>query len=394
VASVPYDVVTAAEARDRVAGNEFSFLRVLRPEVDLPPEIDPYDDRVYAQAKANLDRLIERGILARDETPSIYLYRQVMNHEAQIGVVCSCHLDDYANDVIKKHEKTRPDKEDDRTRHVLAVNANTGPVFMTYRDDPIMDDLIERGVNRRPVYHFDADDGVTHTVWVVDDADEVAAFVEAFGRIPCAYVADGHHRSASAARAGATLREANPDHDGSEEYNWFLSVLFPAEQLRILPYHRVVRDLGGRSVEETLDLLRGAGTLTPTDDPNVERPGVFCLLVGDAGWHRLELDPGSIDRSDPVASLDVALLHERVLAPVFGIGDERTDPRIDFVGGIRGTEELERRVAEGTAAAAISLHATSIEQLLAVADAGLVMPPKSTWFEPKLRSGLFVHELS
>jgi uncharacterized protein (DUF1015 family) len=389
VASVPYDVVNTTEARELAADNPLSFLHVVRPEIDLPEGTSVYDDAVYAKAKQNLDKLMADGALVREDSPRLYLYRQVMNGRSQIGLVCCCHIDDYANDLIKKHEKTRKQKEDDRTRHVLTLNANTGPVFLTYRDVASIDDQVERDVNDTPLFHFDAPDGVTHTVWSVADAKP---YVDAFRAVPCAYVADGHHRSASAARAGAERREANPNHSGDEEYNWFLTVLFPATQLNILPYNRVLFDLNGLAPEQVLERLVAVGEMKKTDNPSPERPGVFCFYL-DGGWQRLELDPASIDQSHPINSLDVALLQDRVLEPLFGISDPRTDERIDFVGGIRGTKELEKRVDSGEAKLAVSMHPTTIEQLLAVADAGLVMPPKSTWFEPKLRSGLFVHSL-
>ncbi|MDY7110055.1 MAG: DUF1015 family protein [Planctomycetota bacterium] len=389
VASVPYDVVNSAEARRLAEGNPVSFLHVVKPEIDLPEGTDLYDDAVYAKAAENLRKFIDDGTLVREEKPALYLYRQVMDHRAQIGLVACCHIDDYANDLIKKHEKTRREKEDDRTRHVKTLNANTGPVFLTYRDRVAIDQLVEEDTNARPLYHFDAPDGVTHTVWVVSDPRR---YVEAFGEVPCAYVADGHHRSASAARAGAEKREANPNHTGDEEYNWFLAVLFPAGQLNILPYNRLVHDLNGQTAEQVLDRLREVGSRRETDDPDPEKPGVFCFYLAGR-WHRLELDPATIDKSDPIETLDVSLLQNRVLEPIFDIDDPRTSDRIDFVGGIRGTGELARRVDSGEAAVGISIHATTIDQLLSVADAGLVMPPKSTWFEPKLRSGLFVHTL-
>jgi uncharacterized protein (DUF1015 family) len=385
----PYDVVTVDEARAVAVGNPVSFMPVIRPEIDLPASTDPHDDAVYARARENLDRLRAERVLVRDDAARVYLYRQVMQHRRQIGLVCCCHIDDYATNVIRKHEHTRREKEDDRTRHVLATNANTGPVFLTYRDDATLDLQIARDTNNRPFCHFDAPDGVTHTVWDVADP---RPYVDAFAALPCAYVADGHHRTASAVRAGATRRDENPAHTGDEEYNWFLTVLFPASQLHILPYHRVIRDLGGRSPDDVRNALGGVGTLTATTDPDPGRPGAFCLRFAD-GWWRLEIDPATIDASDPVASLDVALLQDRVLAPVFGIEDVRADPRIDFVGGIRGTETLNALVESSAAAVAIAMNATTIEQLMTVSDADEVMPPKSTWFEPKLRSGLFVHEL-
>ena len=389
VASVPYDVITSAEARELAKDNPLSFLHVVKPEIDLPETTNLYDDSVYAKARENLDRFISDGTLSREAEPKLYLYRQVMDHRAQIGLVCCCHIDDYAANVIKKHEKTRQDKEDDRTRHVKTLNANTGPVFLTYRDQAAIDALVENDMNARPLYHFDAADGVTHTIWTIENP---SPYVEAFKQVPCASVADGHHRSASAARAGAERRGANPDHTGQEEYNWFLTVLFPAGQLNILPYNRVVKDLNNQTPLAVLRRLRELGKLSETKDPSPDRPGVFCFYV-DGVWHRLELQESLIDEADPVHSLDVAVLQQHVLAPIFGIDDPRTSDRIDFVGGIRGTDELEKRVNHGDAAVGISMHHTTIDQLLTVADAGLFMPPKSTWFEPKLRSGLFVHSL-
>ncbi len=389
VAAVPYDVVSRGEAAELARGNPHSFLHVGRSDIDLPESVDPYDSRIYTKARETLDRFIAEGALIRDPAPGLYLYRQVMDGRPQTGVVGCVHIDDYESNVIRKHEKTRPDKEDDRTRHVLTLNANAEPVFLTYRGQRRIDALAEPIMATAPLYDFTAPDGVRHTVWRVPDPE---ALVQAFDSIPYAYVADGHHRSASAWRAGKQLRAGTPSPSGTEEYNWFLAVLFPAQQLRILPYNRVVRDLSGLGVAGVLARLARIGRVTTTDDPSPPRPGTFCFyLVG--AWYRLELNESTIDRSDPIGSLDVSLLQDRVLAPVFGIGDPRTDKRIDFVGGIRGTAELGRRVDSGDMAIAFSLHPTSLEQLLAVADAGQVMPPKSTWFEPKLRSGLFVHEL-
>lgn len=389
VACVPYDVINTAEARELAKDSPISFLHVIRAEIDLPEDINPYDDAVYAKARENFQRFLSQGILTRDSQPRVYLYRQVMNHRPQIGLVCCCHIDDYANDIIKKHEKTRKDKEDDRTRHVLELNAHAEPVFLTYRDQPAIDKQVELDVNDRPLYHFVARDGVTHTIWEVADAQP---YVEAFKQVPCAYIADGHHRSASATRAGMERRAANPNHTGEEEYNWFLAVLFPASQLQILPYNRVVKDLNGLSPDEVLKRLGEVGSLSPTDSPTPSQPGTVCVYLNKS-WHQLTFDPASIDHSDPIGSLDVSLLQERVLEPILGVGDPRTDKRIDFVGGIRGTAELEQRVNSGEMAIAFSMYPTTIEQLMAVSDANHVMPPKSTWFEPKLRSGLLIHSL-
>jgi uncharacterized protein (DUF1015 family) len=389
VAAVPYDVVSRDEAAELARGNRHSFLHVGRSDIDLPEDTNPYDARVYTSAREALDRFAAEGVLLRDDRASLYLYRQIMDGRPQVGVVGCVHVDDYKRDVIRKHEKTRQDKEDDRTRHVLTLNANAEPVFLTYADRPEIDALVAPVVATAPLYDFTAPDGVRHTVWQVADP---APLVRAFGGVPHSYVADGHHRSASAWRAGKERRGKNPGHQGNEEYNWFLAVLFPASQLRIMAYNRVVRDLNGKTPAEFLAALGRVGQVTPTADPVPPRAGVCCVYL-DHCWHRLAFDERTIDRADPIGSLDVSLLQERVLAPLLGVGDPRTDKRIDFVGGIRGTAELERRVDSGEMAVAFSLHPTSVEQLMAVSDAGAIMPPKSTWFEPKLRSGLFVHTL-
>ncbi len=389
VAAVPYDVVNRAEAAELARGNPHSFLHVGRSDIDLPEDVDQYDPRIYAGARQALDRFIAEGTLLRDATPSLYVYRQVMDGRTQTGIVGCVHIDEYERDVIRKHEKTRQDKEDDRTRHVLTLNANAEPVFLTYRGHPAIDAQTESIVRAAPLYDFTAPDGVRHIVWRVPDPTPL---VGAFGEVPCAYVADGHHRSASAWRAGQELRARRPGGPGGAEYEWFLAVLFPAEQLRILPYNRLVKDLNGLSSSNALARLARAGHVRPTDDPMPARPGSFGFYL-EGAWYLLTLDEPTIDRSDPIRSLDVSLLQDRILAPILGIGDPRTDKRIDFVGGIRGTKELERRVDSGEMAIAFSLHPTTLDQLIAVSDAGQVMPPKSTWFEPKLRSGLFVHEL-
>jgi uncharacterized protein (DUF1015 family) len=389
VASVPYDVVNRAEAAELARGNPHSFLHVGRSDIDLPEDVDQHDPRIYDQARAALDRLQVEGTLRKDETPSLYLYRQVMDGRAQTGVVGCVHIDDYEQDVIRKHEKTRPDKEDDRTRHVLTLRANAEPVFLTYRGRAEIDRLVQPRLGAKPLYDFVAPDGVRHTVWRVDDP---APFVAAFGGIPHAYVADGHHRSASAWRAGKQLRARPGAEQGEAEHDWFLAVLFPAEQLRILPYNRVVRDLSGLGAAEALARIAHVGKVSVSDDPKPARPGEFRFFLAGR-WYRLELDEATINRLDPIGSLDVSLLQDRILGPILGIGDPRTDKRIDFVGGIRGTGELERRVTSGGMAIAFSLYPMTLEQLMAVSDAGQVMPPKSTWFEPKLKSGLFVHEL-
>jgi uncharacterized protein (DUF1015 family) len=389
VASVPYDVVNREEAVELARDNPYSFLHVGRSDIDLPEDTDPHDPRIYARAREALNQFISRRVLVREGARALYLYRQIMSGRAQTGLVGCVHIDDYEHDVIRKHEKTRQDKEDDRTRHVLTLGAHAEPVFLTYRGRTEIDVLSEPVLAMEPIYDFTAVDGVRHTVWRLPDAEP---WVEAFRAVPHAYVADGHHRSASAWRAGKELRAANPDHRGDEEYNWFLAVLFPADQLTILPYNRVVRDLNGKSPAEVLHALRDVGRLSPADHPRPPRPGTFCVYLADV-WYRVEFDEESIDRRDSIGSLDVSLLQDRVLGPILGIGDPRTDQRVDFVGGIRGTAELERLVKSGQMAIAFSLYPTTLEQLMAVSDVGAVMPPKSTWFEPKLRSGLFVHLL-
>lgn len=386
VASPPYDVVSRSEAATLARDNPLSFLHVGRAEIDLPDAVDAHDPRVYREARGALERLVAEGALRRDG-PALYLYREVMEGRAQIGVVGGVHVDDYEADVIRKHETTRPDKEDDRTRHVLALEAHAEPVLLLYRGRPELDRLVAAATAAPPVYDFSTADGVAHTVWRVDDP---APYRRAFAGVAHAYVADGHHRSASAWRAARELRARNVGHTGAEEYNWFPAALVPAEQLRILAYNRVVTDLAGRAPAAVLAELGRVGRLAVTDDPVPPGPATFCVYLGGR-WHRLELAEDSIDRSDPIRALDVSLLQERVLGPVLGIADQRTDTRIDFVGGIRGPRALAARVDAGEAALGISLHPTTVEQLMIVSDAGRIMPPKSTWFEPKLLSGLFVH---
>ncbi len=389
VAAPPYDVVSRSEAAELAQGNPFSFLRVGRSDIDLPPDLDPHDERVYLKARDNLRAFMIDGTLIQEPTPSLYLYELTLGARSQVGVVGCVNIDDYEQDVIRKHERTRKDKEDDRTRHVLTLGANAEPVFLTFSGQPIIDRLNAVEMAGRPLYDFSSADRVRHRVWRIGN---VEPYVDAFRRIPVAYVADGHHRSASAWRAGRELRAENPHHTGDEEYNWFLAVLFPANQLAILPYNRVVKDLNGLSPEALLARLAELGSVAPTANPSPERSGVIAVYL-DGAWHRLELDPASINTEDPIKSLDADLLYDRILEPILGIGDIRSDPRIDFVGGGRGTAELERRVDSGEAAVAFSLYPVQIEQVMAVSDGGGIMPPKSTWFEPKLKSGLFVHTL-
>jgi len=385
VACVPYDVVDRAEAATLAAGNPLSLLHVDRAEIDLPESTDPYSPAVYAKARENFDRMVAEGTLVREPRGQIYLYRQTMGAHSQTGLVAVCHIDDYENDIIRKHEKTRQAKEDDRTRLISTLAANTGPVFLTYRGLPDIDAIVAADTSLPPAFDFVAPDGIRHTAWRATDPDALAAH---FSAVPLAYVADGHHRSASAARVGRERRLANPHHSGLEDYNWFLCVLFPADQLQILPYNRVVADLAGKSPAGFLDAVRARFEATDSAPARPAAPGHVSMFL-DGKWHGLALR--APEGADPVSRLDVSLLQDGLLEPLLGIADPRTDERIDFVGGIRGTSELEDRVRSGRAAVAFSMYPVTVDQLIDIADAGQIMPPKSTWFEPKLRSGLFIH---
>lgn len=390
VASVPYDVVNTEEARALAGDNPHSFLRVVRAEIEFPAGTDPYGDEIYAKSKENLDRLQSEEILVREPEPCIYLYRQIMNGHSQIGITLACHIEDYENDIIRKHEKTRPVKENDRTRLTDTLSANTGPVFLTYKDVDGIDSFVESWVaDNDPTIDFVDDVDVQHTVWRVPES-AAGPILSAFEAVPLSYVADGHHRSASAARVGKERREANPDHDGTENYNWFLSVLFPASQLKILSYNRVVRDLNGLSADGFLKKITESFRVDSNGQKTPESSESLCVYV-DGGWHHLSWDP--VESDNPIDRLDVSVLQEELLTPILGIGDPRTDDRIDFIGGIRGTDELERKVDSDDWAVAFSLYPTTVDQLIDIADAGEIMPPKSTWFEPKLRSGLFIYTL-
>jgi uncharacterized protein (DUF1015 family) len=393
VASPPYDVLSSAEARAMVEGNPLSFLHVVKPEIDLPEDTDVYAPEVYAKGAENLGRLIGDGILVREQEPSLYLYRQRMGDHVQTGLVAGASVDEYEADLIKKHEHTRPKKEDDRTRHIDALDANTGPVFLTYHARPEIDELVERLTASSPSYDFKAPDGIQHVLWVVDDAADRDALVGAFGKVPELYVADGHHRSAAATRIRTLRRDANPNHTGDEAYNFFLTVIFPHDQMMILDYNRVVRDLAGKDADSLLDAARVSFAVEAVADGKPAMARTFGMYL-DGTWYRLTAKDGTYPYDDPVRGLDVAILQDNLLTPALEIGDPRSDERIDFVGGIRGLAELERLVDSGEWAVAFALFPTSIEQLFKVADAGQVMPPKSTWFEPKLRSGLIVRPLA
>lgn len=388
VASVPYDVVDRSEATAIAAEDPLSFLHVVRAEIDFPADVSDYDDCVYQRARENLDRLRAEGVLIQDDEPRFYAYR--LNHQGhtQIGIVGCVHIDDYGNNIIKKHEKTTTVKENDRTRHILELNADAEPVLLTFKANDAISKALEMASQGTPLYNFTADDGVQHTVWPIENADDLTA---EFAKVPACYVADGHHRCASAWRAGCERRDQAEVVTGNEEYHWFPAVLFASDELNILPYNRLVTDLGEMDGPTFLARLAEIGKLTPGSGAP-QTSGHFGFYV-DGSWHELAIDPQTIDQDDPIKSLDAYLLQERVFEALLGISDPRTDPRLRFVGGSRGTEELEARVNAGKAAIAIAMVATTVDQLLAVADADEIMPPKSTWFEPKLRSGLFVHLL-
>ena len=383
VAAVPYDVVTRDEAASIAHGNPLSFLHVSRAEIDVAAGTDPYADEVYEQAARNFRALQAAAPLVTEDVPSLYVYRLKMGQHEQTGIAACFSLDDYDTDIIKKHERTRRDKEDDRTRHMLAIGAQTGPVFLTYRAAPHVSDLVDQTVGTEPLFDFMASDHIGHTVWKVRDRDR-NRFVDAFAAVPTLYIADGHHRAASAARARKQRRSTA----GAGEWDKFLGVAFPHDQVQILAYNRIIKDLAGALPASVLSRLRERFAITPGPSRPVRRGDVSMYL--DGVWYTIEL--GEPSPSGPIAGrLDVDLLQELILAPVLGIGDVRTDKRIDFVGGARGTEFLEQSVSSGGAAVAFSLYPVSVDDLMAISDAGGIMPPKSTWFEPKLRDGLLSH---
>jgi uncharacterized protein (DUF1015 family) len=389
VAAVPYDVVNTEEARALADGNPLSFLHVSRPEIDLPPGTDLYSDAVYRKAVENFEKLIATAPLEKETEPSLYIYRLVMGQHQQIGIVACSSIDEYDNGAIRKHERTRRDKEDDRTRHMIMLRAQTGPVFLTYRTQAEIDEQVSAAMSADPLFDITAADGIRHTIWRVTDT---AALVESFASVPLLYIADGHHRAASASRARAELREQSFTHTGDEDYNYFLTVIFPDSQVQILAYNRVVRDLNGLSQEDFLAALKRQFTVTENVSPEPPERSHWSMYL-DGKWYGLRLSPDATLPIGTVAALDVSVLQDRLLDPILGIKDVRTDKRIDFVGGLRGTGELERLVDEGKAAVAFSLYPTTVDQLLVVSDANEIMPPKSTWFEPKLRDGLLIHTI-
>ncbi len=393
VAARPYDVLNSDEARAEVKGHPYSFLHVGKPEVDLDPNIDLHDPRVYEKGKENLQKLISGGILKQDPTPSFYLYAQTMNDRTQYGFVGCASVDEYRNNIIKKHELTRKDKEEDRSNHVRVTNSHSGPIFLIFRDDKKLIEIISNIGSTKPDNDHVASDGVRHRTWVINDPGTIKKIQECFDAIPNLYIADGHHRTAAAAIIGRERKAANPNNRGDEEYNFFLAVAFPASHLRILDYNRTVNNLNGMTTEQFLQALKKDFSVTPeTHQVKPAKKGDFGLYI-DKKWYTITSKPELLQNSDPVLRLDVSILQNRLLDPILGIKDPRTDKRIDFIGGIRGLGELERRVDTGEMKLAFSMFPPSIDELLSIADAGKIMPPKSTWFEPKLRDGLFVHML-
>lgn len=389
VAAVPYDVVNRAEAAALAAGNPLSFLHVSRPEIDLPESVDLHDAAVYDRAGENLRRLRAAAPLLTDAEPHLYAYELTMGTHRQTGIVGVAAVAEYDAGLIKKHEKTRQDKEDDRARHLLSLRSHTGPVFLAYRDSAAVDAVVARITKALPINDFTAPDGIRHRLWRAAGADS-QALSGAFAAVPCLYIADGHHRAASAARAAARCRQENAAHTGEEDYNFFLTVSFPGSQLQILPYNRAVHDLNGLSPEAFLARISQAFVVTPASVAQPAGPGEFGCYLGGV-WRQLQ-PRFKTDTLNTIQRLDVSLLQDQLLAPVLGIADPRTSSRIDFVGGIRGTGELAKMVDSGSHAVAFAMHPTTIAQLFAVADAGAIMPPKSTWFEPKLRDGMVCHD--
>jgi uncharacterized protein (DUF1015 family) len=389
VASVPYDVVNTDEARELAKGNPLSFLHVSRPEIDLPDGTDIYSDPVYRKAAENFETLIAKCPLETEGEPSLYLYKLVMGDHEQVGIVACCSIDEYDDNTIRKHERTRRDKEDDRTRHMLMLRAQTGPVFLTYRHRKEIDDEVLAGMSAAPLFDLTSEDGIKHTIWRLRNAESL---VKSFEDVPLLYIADGHHRAASASRARAELKQQSFAHNGNEDYNFFLTVIFPDSQLQILAYNRVVKNLNGMTKDEFLNAIQRQFTISHNASPAPPKRGHWSMYL-DGEWYGLQLSPDATLPVGNVAHLDVSVLQDRLLDPILGIQDIRTDKRIDFVGGLRGTKELERLVNEGKAAVAFSLYPTTVEELLMVSDASEIMPPKSTWFEPKLRDGLLIHRI-
>jgi len=394
VASPPYDVLNSAEARALAADNPHSFLHVNKPEISLAEGVDLYSKEVYEQAGKNLQKLRDDRVLLQDEEPRLYVYKQIMGSHEQVGIVAAASVEEYENGLIKKHEFTRPVKEDDRVNHMVHLNAQVGPVFLTYKANSEIDDLVNEVMQQEPDYDFNSDD-IQHTFWVVQSDSVTQELVNAFAKVDALYVADGHHRSAAAMRVKQMRQKENPNHTGEESYNFFLTVIFPDNQMQILDYNRLVQDLNGHDQNAFMQAVQEKFDLESVSDKDAAKPTAarqFGMYI-DGQWYRLTAKIGTYDDNDPVDRLDVSILQKNLLTPVLGIEDPRKDKRIDFVGGIRGLGELERRTADGSWVVGFALYPTSIEDLMAIADADEVMPPKSTWFEPKLKSGLVSHLL-
>ncbi len=395
LASRPYDVLNSEEARQEAAGNEYSMLHIIKPEIDIKAGIDVHSQEVYDKAVENYESFKSKGWLVQDDDPHFYIYAQTMNGKTQYGLVGSSSIDDYMNNVIKKHELTRPDKEEDRMIHIRINNANIEPVFFTYPAHPEIDNIVEEYVKtNKPVYDFTAIDGVGHHFWLIEDTGIEKRIEDLFKKVPSSYVADGHHRTAAAALVGNEKRKNNPAHTGNEEYNFFLTVLFPDNQLTIIDYNRLIKDLNGLSPEEFLKRLEESFTIEKKGKDIYKANSLHNFSMYLAGeWYSLQANENTYDNNDPIGVLDVTILTSRVLEPLLDIKDLRTSKRIDFVGGIRGLDELERRVDSGEMTVAFALFPVSMKQLMDIADSGNIMPPKTTWFEPKLRSGLVIHSL-
>ncbi len=394
VASRPYDVLNEKEARAEAKGNPYSFYHIIKPEINFPEGFNVYDTAVYKKGKENFDILFAEGIFFQDQKDSLYIYAQTMNGKIQYGIVGCAAVDDYFNDVIKKHELTRPDKEEDRKNHIRFSKLHYEAVFFAYPDEKELEALVKNIIKEKPEYDFTADDGIGHTFWVIKDKALMEKIVSHFSKIKHTYVADGHHRTAAAALVGKEMREANPNHTGKEEYNYFLAVHFPASQLQIMDYNRVVKDLNGLSSEDFLKNV-SENFIVEEKGNTIYKPGKlhnFGMYLGKK-WYSLTAKPGTYADSDPIGVLDVTILSEKILSPILNIKDLRTDKRIDFVGGLRGLGELEQRVNSGEWKIAFALFPVSMKQLIDIADSGKIMPPKTTWFEPKLRSGIILHSL-
>ena len=388
VAAVPYDVVNSEEAAKLAENNKLSFLRVSKPEIELEKGIDLYNDKVYAKAAENFKRLCEEVPLKFDKGNHLYVYSLKMGEHVQTGIIAAVSVVDYDSDIIKKHEKTRKDKEDDRTRHIYTTRSHSGPVFLTYRDVDDIDGIIGKTIKGKPLFDFIAPDKIAHKVWRIDEtiSKNISSLFE---KVPCLYIADGHHRAASASRVAAKCKAENPKHTGREDYNYFLAVIFPSSQLRILPYNRVVKDLNGLNSPDFIKKISVNFAVSPSNTPTPSKPGEICMYI-DRKWHKLT-PLFDISKLGVMDCLDVSILQNLVLSPILGIDDPRTSKRIDFVGGIRGTGELEKLVNDGKMTVAFSMFPTTVGQMMAIADAGEIMPPKSTWFEPKLRDGIVCH---